>query len=292
MPVRSMTGFGSASREAAGVTVRAEVRSVNHRSLALSVRGPAALDAIAPAVEAAVRRALDRGSVNVSVALTRVRAAAPQRIVPAVLADYARQVTDAARELDLGAPSLGDLLRLPGVLEDPPPTALGDAESATVVGAVEAAVAEVVTMREREGAALAAELRALLDQVEAAGAAIERRAPGAVETARTRLRERIAELLSPGQAVPEEIVAREIAVLADRSDVAEELARLRSHVTQVREALDAGGAVGRRLDFLAQELGREVNTIGSKSQDAEIARRVVEAKLAVERLKEQAANLE
>jgi len=292
MTVRSMTGFGAASKEAAGLTVRVEVRTVNHRSLAVSVRGPSVLDALAAEVEAAVRRRIQRGSVNVSVSLARTRAAAPQRIAPAVLADYARQARDAAKDLGLAEPTLGDLLRLPGVLEEPETPDLGDDGRAGLLAAVDAAVADAVLMREREGAALAGELRGLLDAIERAAAAIEALVPRAVEVARTRLRERLAEILTPGQGVPEEVVAREIAVLADRTDVAEEVARLRSHVLQAREALSAGEAVGRRLDFLAQEFGREVNTVGSKSQDAAIAALVVEAKLSVERLKEQAANLE
>lgn len=292
MTVRSMTGFGAASRETGGLVARVEARTVNQRALAVSVRGPSVLDAISGEVEALVKRRIQRGTVTVGVSLARTRSAAPQRIASAVLADYARQAKDAAKDLGLPEPSLGDLLRLPGVLEEPEVPALSPEDRAAVLDAVDAAIAEVVTMREREGAALEAEIRGLLDALERTASQVESLVPRAVETARSRLRERLAELLAPGQGVPEEIVAREIAVLADRADVAEEVARLRSHVAQAREALAAGDAVGRRLDFLAQEFGRETNTIGSKSQDAAIGALVVEAKLAVERLKEQAANLE
>jgi uncharacterized protein (TIGR00255 family) len=130
-----------------------------------------------------------------------------------------------------------------------------------------------------------------VDEVERLAGVVASRVPEAVAAAHERLKERLAALLGD-TAVPAELVAREIAVLADKSDVAEEVARLASHVAQWRAALAEGGPVGRRLDFLAQEMGRESNTIGSKSQDETIARAVVDMKVAVERLKEQAANVE
>lgn len=292
MSVRSMTGFGAASREVGGSAVRVEVRSVNNRGLSVSVRAPSLLDAHTAALEAAVKRHAARGTVSVAVSLSRTRSAAPSRIARAVVADYAAQAVAAATDLALAPPTLGDLLRLPGALEDAPATEIFADELALVVATVDAALAEMIAMRDREGAALDAELRTLLDQLEAAAGRVETLTPAAVATQRDRLRERLAQLLAPGQGVPEELIAREVAVLADRSDVAEEVARLRSHVAQTREALTQGGPVGRRLDFLGQEFGRETNTIGSKCQDTEITRLVVEMKVVVERLKEQAANLE
>lgn len=292
MSVRSMTGFGAASREVGGFAVRVEVRSVNNRGLSVSVRAPSLLDAHTAALESAVKRHAARGTVSVAISLSRTRAAAPSRIARAVVADYAAQAVAAATDLALAPPTLGDLLRLPGALEDAPATEISADELALVVATVDAALAEMIAMRDREGAALDAELRTLLDQLEAAAGRVETLTPAAVATQRDRLRERLAQLLAPGQGVPEELIAREVAVLADRSDVAEEVARLRSHVAQTREALTQGGPVGRRLDFLGQEFGRETNTIGSKCQDTEITRLVVEMKVVVERLKEQAANLE
>lgn len=287
-----MTGFGAAAREAAGTLVRAEVRSVNHRSLDVKLRAPAFLDAHATALEAAVRRHVTRGAVTVALTVQRSRNAAPSRIAAAVVTDYAQQADALADELHLAPPSMGDLLRLPGALEDAPATDLGAAELATVLQALDAALADLAAMREREGATLAEELRGLVAQLDAHATSVAVRSPESVRAQHAKLRERLAQLLAPGQGVPEELVAREIAVLADRTDVAEEVARLRSHVQQGRQILDEGGAVGRRLDFLAQELGRETNTVGSKCQDAEITRTVLEMKLVVERLKEQAANLE
>jgi uncharacterized protein (TIGR00255 family) len=292
MTVRSMTGFGAASREADGLSVRAEARSVNQRGLVVSLRAPAWVEARSAAIETAVKKRCARGTVTVALSVQRKRAAAPSRIARDVILDYAEQAGSICEELGLSQPAFGDLLRLPGALEDAPQAEPTEAELTLLVDAADAAVAEMVAMREREGTALEAELRALVGQLESAAARVEERSPAAVAAQNAKLKERLAQLLAPGQAVPEELVAREIAVLADRTDVAEEVARLRSHVAQWREALDQGGPVGRRLDFLTQELGRETNTIGSKCQDAEITRLVVEMKVAVERLKEQAANLE
>ncbi|MCE9637170.1 MAG: YicC family protein [Planctomycetes bacterium] len=290
--VRSMTGFGAASRETGGFAVRVEARSVNNRGLTISVRAPSFLDAQSAAIEAGVKRRCSRGTVAVAISIQRARNAAPSRIASAVVADYAEQASILAEELGMHPPSLGDLLRLPGALEDAPAADATEAELATVVEAVDAALDEMIVMRDREGASLAAELRSLVAQLEDAAGRVEARAPAAVLVQRDKLRERLSQLLVPGQTIPDDLIAREIAVLADRTDVAEEVARLRSHVSQWREALDQGGAVGRRLDFLTQELGREANTVGSKCQDAETTRIVVEMKVAVERLKEQTANLE
>jgi uncharacterized protein (TIGR00255 family) len=284
-----MTGFGAAIREAAGTVARAEVRSVNNRHLAVSIRAPSAFEARHSELEALVRARLHRGSVNVTLSVRSRREAAPARVNGAVVEDYLRQVVDAGLP---AAPGLvGDLLRLPGAIEDVPPAPLGDDDFAPVRDALDAALTEVVAMREREGAALAADLAAGAAEIERLTASVAARIPAAVAAAHERLRDRLAALLGDAT-VPAELVAREVAVLADRSDVAEEFARLASHVQQWRDTLAEGGPVGRRLDFLCQELGREVNTVGSKSQDTEIARAVVDMKVAVERLKEQTANVE
>jgi len=288
-PVRSMTGFGAAVRETAGTVARAEVRSVNNRHLAVSIRAPSAFEARNPELEAVVRGRLVRGSVNVTLSVRSRRATAPSRINAPVVEDYLRQIAEAGLPTVPGL--VGDLLRLPGAIEDSPPTPLGDEEFVPVRDALDAALVDVVAMREREGAALAAELLGGAAEIERLAALVAARVPAAVTAAHARLRERLASLLGDAT-VPAELVAREVAVLADRSDVAEEIARLASHVQQWRDALAEGGPVGRRLDFLCQELGREVNTVGSKSQDSEIARAVVDMKVAVERLKEQTANVE
>lgn len=287
--VRSMTGFGAARRESATTTVQIEARSVNNRGLSVAIRAPASLEAKQNELESLVRGRLERGTVNVTISVRRRRDAAPARISAAVVEDYVRQLKAAG--LPMSPEVLGHVLRLPGAVEDAPPAPSTDEELALVREALGEAIDALIVMREREGIALAADLAAGAADVDRLTAAIAARGPQAVEAAHARLRERLAALIGD-TAVPAELVAREIAVLADRSDVAEELTRLASHVAQWREVLAQGGAIGRRLDFLCQELGRENNTIGSKSQDAAIARAVVDMKVAVERLKEQAANVE
>jgi uncharacterized protein (TIGR00255 family) len=284
-----MTGFGAARHEASGTVAQVEVRSVNNRGLSVSIRAPNAFDARAQELEALVRARLTRGTVNASISVRANRDAAPARINAAVVADYLRQIGEAS--LPTSPEVVGHVLRLPGAVEEAPPEAFDDEDFAAAKDALDDALTALVEMREREGAALATELAAGASEIERLAAVVAARAPDAVKASQERLKERLAALLADA-AVPAELVAREIAVLADKTDVAEEVARLASHVAQWRAALAEGGPIGRRLDFLAQELGRESNTIGSKSQDVEIARAVVDMKVAIERLKEQAANIE
>jgi uncharacterized protein (TIGR00255 family) len=287
--VRSMTGFGGARRESAGAVAEVEARSVNNRHLVVSLRAPAAYEARHAELETLVRSKLQRGTVNVTIAIRSRREAAPARIDSEVVADYLRQLEDAG--LPTSAEVVGQVLRLPGAVEEASAREADEEEIVLVGATVAAALDALVAMREREGEALATELASGIAEVERLADAVARRSPQAVAAAHERLKERIA-LLVADVSVPPELLAREVAVLADRTDVAEEVARLCSHVAQWREALESGGAIGRRLDFLAQELGREANTIGSKSQDAEIARAVIDMKVAIERLKEQGANVE
>lgn len=287
--VRSMTGFGAAERTHGPRRVVVEVRSVNNRHLKFSSRLPGSLERHAKTLEDRVRASLARGSVWLSVVVRADTVAAPGRLVPEVIEDYRRQVTRAG----LPQPTMDALLRLPGVVETrtDDDEEVDDAERDLVLAALDAALADLVEMRRTEGAHLTGVLLELMDDVATQAGEIEARVPLAVVEHRDRLRTRLDALLD-GDEVPEDVLAREVALLADKTDVAEEVARLRSHVAQVRDALARGGEVGRRLDFLAQEMGREANTIGSKSQDAQIGAAVVDLKLAVERLKEQAANLE
>ncbi len=295
--VRSMTGFGRAEARATQLGVRVEVRSVNARHLKLSCRAPSELDARLHAIEAVVRERVTRGTVTLTVALERTSGAAPSRIDAGVLADYAEQARAAA--VAAGLPSdigLDTLIRLPGVLTEATSASDVGATDArdwdTIRGTVEAALAELVAMRTREGANTAQVLRAGADAIETLAAAIRDRVPTALVEHQRRLRERLDTLLGDAGGMPVEIVAREAAVLSEKTDIAEELERLTSHVAQWRETLDGGGPIGRRLEFLTQELGREANTIGSKSADPAIRDAVIDLKLEIDRLKEQAANIE
>lgn len=288
-----MTGFGSAELNDAGLGVRLDVRSVNSRHLKLATRLPALVEGLGAELEGTVRQRVTRGSVTVNLLLHREREAAPSRIVEAVLTDYLDQIRQVAAATGTQPPAtLEAILRLPGVIEDSPARPLDDAEADVVRAALGAALDQMLAMREREGAALAAELESLLVELETWADRIEAQVPQIVAAYLTRLRQRVTVLLERTEPVAEEQLAREMALLADKTDVAEELARLRTHVAAWRAALAGGGPIGRRLDFVAQEMGRETNTIGSKVADAQVAQAVVELKLIVERLKEQAANVE
>jgi uncharacterized protein (TIGR00255 family) len=295
--VRSMTGFGRAESRGADLGVRVEVRSVNARHLKLSCRAPSELDARLHEIEALVRERLDRGTITLTISLDRSRGAAPSRIDAAVFADYAAQAVEAAQIAGLSPDIPVDaILRLPGVLTDAQgtePQDTGDgADWETTREAVGAALAALIEMRTREGASMEAALRAGADAIEQISEGIRARVPGALVEHQARLRERLDALLGDDSGMPDEIVAREAAVLSEKTDVAEELERLASHVAQWRETLDTGGPIGRRLEFLTQELGREANTIGSKSADPAIRDAVIDLKLEIDRLKEQAANVE
>jgi uncharacterized protein (TIGR00255 family) len=291
--VLSMTGFGRAEREGVALQVRVEARSVNARHLKVTCRAPSDLDARLHEIEALVKERVARGTVTITISLRRQQTAAPASIDAAVLADYAEQARAAIAHAGLSSePPLEVLLRLPGVLTEPDEPELGDRGWETVAGTVGDALDALVAMRRREGAAMETILRTGADEIDRLAEAIRARVPDALVEHRQRLRDRLDALLEGAGGVPEELVAREAAVLSERTDVAEELERLVSHVAQWREALEAGGPVGRRLEFLTQELGREANTIGSKSADPAIRDAVIDLKLEIDRLKEQAANVE
>jgi uncharacterized protein (TIGR00255 family) len=288
-----MTGFGSASGEGAGVAVQVEARSVNHRYLQVKTRLPNEFTALEPRIEALVRKRLERGSASVSVSVTR-----PGRedLVIDVQAArrYRQQVEELARELGIpGDLDLRVLLGLPGVVAGDATGARSEHQGKVVLDAVAEAIAGLVEMREREGRALERELGKHTGALNKVVARIEKRMPKIIRAAQDALRARIDVLLDGRTAVAESDLAREVALIADRGDVSEEIARLASHIAQIEERIASqGSAVGRQLDFLVQELFRELNTIGSKCGDAEVAHWVVEAKTTAERLREQVQNVE
>jgi uncharacterized protein (TIGR00255 family) len=192
-----------------------------------------------------------------------------------------------------GGLDLRTVLALPGVVTLDEPSEVDDAQGATIRAAVRRALTDVVAMRATEGERLAAELVRLLKKTEALVAAIEKRAPQVAPELRRKLFRRIESLVDGSKVALEPgMLEKEVAVAADRCDVTEELARLASHLAEFRTTLQQKGPVGRQLDFLAQEMGRESNTIGAKNQDLAISRKVIELKAQVERLREQVQNIE
>ncbi|WP_242361543.1 YicC/YloC family endoribonuclease [Anaeromyxobacter sp. SG17] len=290
--IRSMTGYGAGHGAAAGEELDVEVRSVNHKFCEVKVRLPREYAALELEAAKAVKDRLARGSVDVSIR----RAAGAGGLAPRVdvqLAEaYARAFAELQVRLGLAAgATLADILAADGVVRlDERDVNLDGAREALRAG-LGAALEALVEMRAREGEALARDLAARLATVEALAARVAVLAPQAVEHHRARLEERLAEL-TRGVALDPARLAQEVALLADRSDVAEELTRLASHAAQVRALLGGGEPAGRKLDFLVQEMHREVNTVGSKSQSAEIAGVVVALKAEIERMREQVQNVE
>jgi uncharacterized protein (TIGR00255 family) len=287
-----MTGYGTAEGTVHGGRLRVEIRSVNHRYFNPAFKLPPDLAPLEGELRERLRQLLERGHVAVSARW--VEPAAPNGAV-AVDLDRARQAVASLEALKdalglRGEPDLALVARLPDVLTtrspDLAPIAWDEARPL-----VEAAAAHVIAMREREGQALARELRGRLEQLERHVAAIEARAPARLVAERDRLRDAVREL-TDGLTLDDQRLAVEIALLADRLDVTEELVRLRAHVAACRTALADTQAVGKRLGFLAQEMLREVNTIGSKGQDAAIAHEVVAMKGELEKFREQIENLE
>ena len=294
--LRSMTGFGRATATAGATEATVEVRSVNGRFAEVAVRGPRVIGAFEPAIQAGVKEALGRGSVAVSVTIQRRSDDAPLVVDPQAARQYARllhELRDAAGLAPGEAPvTLESLLRYPEVLV--PTSEDDDAARTEAWAAVEPALAEALesldAMRVQEGRALGEDLANRVDMIAAALVEIEGRAPRRVEEARARLRDRLEELLGD-ERLQRDRLETEIALLADRLDVSEECVRLRSHLAQFSEALGAPEAVGRRLNFLSQELNREANTIGSKANDSEVARHAVRIKEELERIREQVQNV-
>jgi uncharacterized protein (TIGR00255 family) len=288
----SMTGFGAAEGPVAGGRLRVEIRTVNHRHFNLAPKLPGDLGGLEGELRERLRREFDRGHVAVQVRWTE----SPERTGGvAVDFDRARVVASRLRELQAalglgGEVTLELVARQPDVLSTTSEAA-GDVPWAEVEPVVAMAAVECRAMRAREGEALAVELRHRLDLLERAGEAVARRAPERLVRERDRLRVAVAELLD-GRAADETRLAQEIAFQADRLDITEELVRFRAHLAAVREALAADRPAGKQLGFLAQELGREVNTMGAKANDAEIAQQVIAMKGELEKFREQLENLE
>ncbi|MDT0631523.1 YicC/YloC family endoribonuclease [Rubrivirga litoralis] len=290
--IRSMTGFGRGSAAADGAEATVEVRTVNGRYAEATVRGLGDLAEHETAVQSTVKEAIGRGTATVHVSLSRAGGAASGLRVDAETARAAGALLrEAAEAAGLGAAAvtLADVLRLPDVLVARPAP-----DDGAGWRAVQAALAEALgaldAMRRAEGAALRDDLAARADAIEGGAAAVEARAPERTTEARARLHERLDEFVAAGQLEPGRLEA-EAVLLADRLDVTEEAVRLRSHLGQFREALALDEPVGRRLNFLAQEIGREVNTVGSKANDAELTRLAVAMKEEVEKIREQVQNV-
>lgn len=288
-----MTGHGEAASCHGDVAIDVEIRTVNNRFLKVTTKVSDSATAIEPQIENIVREFLKRGSVTVSVRVSRRGQNNAARINQLTLEDYVSQAKQIGNKLGvLFQLDLGQLLMLPGVLETERPI-----EDETLIEAVrsvlKSALEDLQAMRHREGAAMAEQFFKSLDQIQAFKAQIEQRAPNVIAEYRTKLDQRIRNnLIGMGQEVTELDLLREVLLYADKCDVSEEITRLASHLVQFKQAVDHEESQGRRLDFLIQELFRETNTIGSKANDSQISQWVVSIKTTIEQMRELIQNVE
>ncbi len=290
--ITSMTGFGGGAAEGQGVRLGVELRSVNSRYLDIQMRCPSNLQAFEQLIRERVQAQLSRGKVSVNFSWTEE---AQQKTLPTLDEEVASgYLTQLQRLAELSQSDtqvdLALLACLPGVFSFPAAEPENDEAKELMQAALDEALVEMVAMRTKEGQALAEDLRRRVEAVEAHLEHIAELVPRTREQIQNRLREKVAVLLEPG-AIHEDRLAMEVALIAERSDITEEIVRFRSHNAQFFAALDKGGEVGKRFNFLLQEMNREANTISSKSSDSDIIHRVVEIKEEVERLREQVQNL-
>lgn len=290
--LRSMTGYGWSERTEGGQRIRVEVRSVNQRFLDVQVKAPRVLLQVEDRVRSAIESALSRGRITVYVEWKSAADAAP-----AVNMDAARELVRQLRALgeDLSVPgevNLSLLTRFPQIFEQGGETAEADAVWAALQPAAGEAIARLVEMREAEGSKLRDELAGRLGAIEAVVGEIEASAPEASVAMKERLITRLASLVDGSIPVDETRLAQEVAIAAEKVDFTEEVVRLRAHIAAARECLDSDEPVGKRLNFLVQEMHREANTIGSKGGDLGITGSVVSAKEEIEKLREQVQNVE
>lgn len=287
----SMTGYGRAMCEIDGRQLSIELKSVNHRFLDLSFRMPRNLMFLEEEARKAIGAKLARGHVDVFMTYKNLRSDAKKVTVDRALFDAYATALDSVADSGLRDDrSLMSVARMPDVMviteADEDQDALRELMKVTMNQALD----QLVAMRQREGLEMAADLSRKVDAIERMTQQIEQRYPQTVEEYTARLRASIEELI--GQNVDETRLLTEVAVMADRSAIAEETVRLRAHIQQLRETFEKTEPIGRRLDFLVQELNREVNTISSKSQDIPITRLAVDCKAEIEKLREQLQNVE
>jgi uncharacterized protein (TIGR00255 family) len=292
--MKSMTGYGRGESAQKGFKITVEVSSVNRKQTEIAVNLPRDLEVLEAQIRDEINRRVSRGRLTVRVSVHAAEGAAGRmRVDPALAKSYARQLKALAKSLHLRDEITLDLLaRAPGVLQ--PDEDIGEAEELWpgTEKALKAALDTLLKMREREGAWLSKDLKDRISRMRAGVARVQKRAPQVADQYRDQLLARIksAGLEAPG--LTDERLMKEVFYFADRSDISEELTRLQSHFQQFDDCVKSNEPVGRTLDFLAQEINREINTLGSKANDSQISREVVVLKTELEKFREQVQNVE
>lgn len=296
--IRSMTGFGRGeySDEISKVTV--EIKSVNHRYLDIFVKMPRRYSFAEETIKADIKNRLHRGKVEVNVTVDNIaKSDSDVRLDKELAARYYKALAELKDSFEFGDEShvsLSLLAKMPDVIVTTPAAEDEEAMVRRLLGATEKALDDFCSMREAEGAKLAADLSARADIIQDIRDRIEVRAPEIEKEYAAKFRARVEEILGGVYEVPEERVALEAAIFADKANITEELVRLASHISQLRGFLsyDGDDAIGKKIDFLIQEMNREANTIGSKSNDKEITSYMLDLKAEIEKVREQVQNIE
>lgn len=294
MMIRSMTGFGQAERSVQGTRIQIDMKSVNHRYHEINVRMPREWLHLEEPLKKRIQQQIKRGRVDVFVNIDLEPSASVSVELDWTLADG---YIDAAKQLNeryglADFPSAADLLRIPELVRPMRPELDPEAQADALLECVEEALGQLIRMRIAEGEHLHQDIGQRIGTVGRLGEQMAQVYPQAMNQYRDKLRSRIKELLEDPNAFDEHRFTMEVAVMADRTNIDEELTRLNSHVSQFNEALNSTEPIGRKLDFLIQEMNREVNTMGSKSNDPLLVNHVVELKAELEKIREQVQNME
>lgn len=290
----SMTGHGDASGQNDRISVAAEVRSVNNRHLKITLRCPDPFLALEANVDRLVRDMVSRGTLTIHLRIRQLGDLSSYRLNINVARQYQAQLEEMATQTGLQPPrDLTPLLSLPGIVGDDDLRTVDESDWPLLEQVLTQAMTNLQEFRRQEGAYMAKELHALSDIIETNSQRIALLAPNVIKDYRDRLKNRVNELLAANStSVTDNDLIREVSMFADRCDITEELTRLRSHLIQYRTLLDSEGSNGRKLEFLGQELFREINTTGSKANNIEISHLVVDMKAAVEKMREIILNVE
>jgi len=291
----SMTGYGHAEIEDQRLHTSVEIRAVNNRYLKISVKTPDAYSTLESRIERTIRKTISRGTVSITVRSSQVGEQSPYTINREVVENYWKQLREIAPSLHVSTPdSLTELLMLPGAITEESDRNLDPSKDwDSIEKAIGIALESFQQFRKTEGEAMQADLCSQIAIISKELEEVDQHAPTVVKEYREKMLERVQNNLREVKlTVEEKDIIREVAIFSDRCDINEEIARLRSHLGQFRELMNDNNSQGRKLDFLSQEAFREVNTIGSKANNALIAQHVVEMKASIEKIREVLQNIE
>lgn len=291
----SMTGYGESHFQENGTAVSIEVRTINNRYFKLNIRGADGYNSLESQIEACIRKQIKRGTVSVTIRVSRDAQEDEYQINQEVLGSYLRQLRNSELIQNPDESSLlNSVLQLPGVIREQGTDAREASEDWPLIQkSLNEALTRLNEMRQEEGQATAKDLTSNCKIIGQELSEVEKRAPQVVENYRTRITDRLNKILEDYDVETDTaVIVREVGIFAERADIAEETVRLNSHLEQFAAIMNNEQIAGKKLEFLTQEIGRETNTIGSKANDAEIALHVVEMKSAIERIREQIQNIE